>query len=207
MGPLLHRISDFDIFAEYHTCGKRPLYKDPAGARIIQGSNAQPYTIPWQVEVTINNTNHACGASIIDPHWIVTAGHCVDEYSAEMTGTRVLRLAEYDRVVFEGYEEYVIPDQIHRHPGYVIGDPKTPGYYDIALLHLKERLQFSDRIQPVCLPSENTELKVGKKCMVSGWGKTSANPNATYAKILQQLKVTILLNLSSFNCCYSVSCS
>lgn len=141
--------------------------------------------------MTVNNTIHGCGASIIDPHWIVTAGHCVDEYSAETKGTRVLRLAEYDRSVFEGYEVYVIPDKIHRHPGYIIGNAKDPGQYDIALLHLKERLEFNDRIQPVCLPSENTEIQVGKECMISGWGKTSS-PNGTYARILQQLKVIML---------------
>ena len=104
-------------------------------------------------------------------------------------GTRVLRLAEYDRTVFEGYEEYVVPDQIHTHPGYVIGNIASPGYYDVALMHLKQRLRFSDRVQPVCLPSEDTQFQVGKVCTVSGWGATSTGSNATFSKVLQQLQV------------------
>lgn len=89
----------------------------------------------------------------------------------------------------EGYEIYVVPDKIHLHPGFVIGGAKSPGYYDIALMHLKESLTFNDRIQPVCLPNEDTHFDIGKVCTISGWGKTSAGKNGTYAKTLQQLQV------------------
>ncbi|KAK3699372.1 hypothetical protein QZH41_006551 [Actinostola sp. cb2023] len=150
------RLEIYGCMKELHSCGKRPLYKNTPQPRIIRGSDAQPYSWPWQVEVTIDNTKHWCGASVIDPHWIITAGHCVDPYAK---GTRVLRLAEYDRTVFEGYEEYVVPDQIHTHPGYVIGNIASPGYYDVALMHLKQRLRFSDRVQPVCLPIMLPSLK------------------------------------------------
>ena len=146
--------------------------------------------------MTLNNTEHWCGASIIDPHWIITAGHCVDIFSPETVGERVLRLAEYDRMTLEGYEKYVVPDRIYLHPGFVIGGSSTPGYYDVALMHLKERLEFSDRIQPVCLPGEDDEwFEHGKMCYVTGWGK-NAFYNGTYAQKLQQLQVLPLSYLS-----------
>lgn len=148
--------------------------------------------------MALNNTEHWCGASIIDPHWIITAGHCVDVYAPVAVGERVLRLAEHDRMILEGYEKYVVPDRIYLHPGFVIGGEFSPGYYDVALMHLKERLVFTDRIQPVCLPSDEDWFEAGKMCSISGWGKTSAGPNGTYAKVLQQLQVTIKLTPSFF---------
>jgi hypothetical protein len=114
----------------------------------------------------------------------------------------VLRIAEHDRSTLEGYEQYVVPDRIYLHPGFVIGGDFGPGYYDVALMHLKETLRFSDRIQPVCLPDEDTKFEDGKMCYISGWGKTSAGSNGTaYAKVLQQLQV----NSNRAFCFYSIS--
>ncbi|XP_031558945.1 transmembrane protease serine 9-like [Actinia tenebrosa] len=187
------RLEVYGCMEDLRPCGKRPMFKTTPQARIIKGTTATPYTWPWQVEVTLNNTEHWCGASIIDPHWIITAGHCVDIYSSEAVGERVLRLAEHDRMTLEGYEKYIVPDRMYLHPGYVIGGAYTPGYYDVALMHLKERLEFSDRIQPVCLPNEDDEwFEDGKMCFISGWGKTSAGSNGTYSRVLQQLQVPLV---------------
>ena len=48
---------------------------------------------------------------------------------------------------------------------------------DIAMMRLKFRrgephgLQFSDNVQPLCLPQQNTSLVIGQECQISGWGQ------------------------------------
>lgn len=42
---------------------------------------------------------------------------------------------------------------------------------DIALLRLEAPVTFNKYAQPICLPEQGFNLKVGTQCWVSGWGK------------------------------------
>ncbi len=42
--------------------------------------------------------------------------------------------------------------------------------YDIALLELTEKLEFTNTIQPICLPSSSHVFPAGMACWVTGWG-------------------------------------
>ena len=42
--------------------------------------------------------------------------------------------------------------------------------YDIALLELDEPLEFTNTIQPICLPSHSHIFPAGMSCWVTGWG-------------------------------------
>lgn len=53
-------------------CGSRPLYN----TRIVGGNVSRPGQFPWQVSLHFKS-EHLCGGSIITPHWILTAAHCV----------------------------------------------------------------------------------------------------------------------------------
>ena len=55
---------------------------------------------------------------------------------------------------------------------------KTSSPYDIALVKLSEKLDFSKKhshISPICLPNRNEEVNENSKCQAVGWGKTSSN--------------------------------
>lgn len=52
------------------------------------------------------------------------------------------------------------------HPSY---NPFTNDY-DIALLELSEPLEYSNTIQPICLPSSTHVFPAGMPCWVTGWG-------------------------------------
>jgi secreted trypsin-like serine protease len=45
---------------------------------------------------------------------------------------------------------------------------------DIALLKLDRPVQFTNRIQPICLPSTDVNLE-NRELTVAGWGRTSFN--------------------------------
>ena len=48
--------------------------------------------------------------------------------------------------------------------------------FDFSILHLHKPVQFDSKVQPVCLPKDNSSLAgdflVKKELRVSGWGKT-----------------------------------
>lgn len=42
--------------------------------------------------------------------------------------------------------------------------------YDIALLELSDPLEFTNTIQPICLPAASHVFPTGMSCWVTGWG-------------------------------------
>jgi len=55
------------------TCGVPVL----EGGRIVGGQESALGASPWQVLFRING-NHACGGTLINNQWIVTAAHCTE---------------------------------------------------------------------------------------------------------------------------------
>ena len=60
------------------TCGRSiiPHNED----KVVGGIEATPHEFPWQVAlyITKDEESSACGGTIIDQDWILTAAHCVD---------------------------------------------------------------------------------------------------------------------------------
>ncbi|KAF5894719.1 enteropeptidase, partial [Clarias magur] len=42
---------------------------------------------------------------------------------------------------------------------------------DIALMHLQDKITFTDYIQPICLPDPNQQFEAEIKCFIAGWGR------------------------------------
>ena len=59
-------------------------------------------------------------------------------------------------------------DRVIVHPDYAIHPVMG---HDLALIRLTDLIEYSDEIQPVCLPSE--DIPDGHTCVATGWGDTA----------------------------------
>ncbi|MEQ2233880.1 hypothetical protein ILYODFUR_026302 [Ilyodon furcidens] len=195
-------------------CGLRPLFEQKSKQdknerelldsyreqRIVGGNDAEVASAPWQVMLYKRSPQELlCGASLISDQWILTAAHCIlyPPWNKNFTIDEILvRLGKYNRAKFErGIEKIVAIDEIIVHPKY---NWKENLNRDIALLHMKRPVTFSNEIHPICLPTKEvarTLMTEGFKGRVTGWGNLQEtwNPaSRTLPAVLQQIHLPIV---------------
>uniref|UniRef100_A0A8C4GZI1 Prothrombin n=1 Tax=Dicentrarchus labrax TaxID=13489 RepID=A0A8C4GZI1_DICLA len=195
-------------------CGERPLFEKMNRAdtkeaellesyrdkRIVGGDDAEVASAPWQVMLYKRSPQELlCGASLISDQWILTAAHCIlyPPWNKNFTSNDILvRLGKHNRAKFERTTEKIVAiDDIIVHPKY---NWKENLNRDIALLHLRRPVTFTDQIHPVCLPTKKvakTLMSEGFKGRVTGWGnlKETWNPSArNLPTVLQQIQLPIV---------------
>ncbi|XP_072235298.1 prothrombin [Leuresthes tenuis] len=195
-------------------CGLRPLFEKVAKKdakedellesyrekRIVGGDDAEEASAPWQVMLYKRSPQELlCGASLVSDQWILTAAHCIlyPPWNKNFTTNDILvRLGKHNRAKFErGIEKIVAIDEIIVHPKY---NWKENLNRDIALLHLRRPVTFTNEIHPICLPSKEvarTLMSKGFKGRVTGWGnlKETWNPSArNLPTVLQQIHLPIV---------------
>ncbi|KAL5014554.1 hypothetical protein ScPMuIL_008824 [Solemya velum] len=152
----------------------------PRVSKIVGGGVAHQGQWPWQVALAHKNSTNQwfinCGASLLDENWIVTAAHCV---TRKETGVP-LALSEIKLYLGKYYRRNEKDDEFVK--TYSISEIKVheefkPGTLDsdIALVRLNGTAQFSERIKPICLPTQHisdSNLQPGRFGFVIGWGQT-----------------------------------
>ncbi|KAK3727162.1 hypothetical protein QZH41_015177, partial [Actinostola sp. cb2023] len=75
------------------------------------------------------------------------------------------------------------------HQGYVGGAYKD---HDIALLKLSKPAILGQKVNTVCLPTQNEVVQKGAKCYVTGWGKMYGSLMFHQAEKLQQGRTPVV---------------
>uniref|UniRef100_A0A8C1CWQ4 Prothrombin n=1 Tax=Cyprinus carpio carpio TaxID=630221 RepID=A0A8C1CWQ4_CYPCA len=195
-------------------CGVRPMFEKVkkedknekellmsySGSRIVGGDEAEVGSAPWQVMLYKRSPQELlCGASLISDEWILTAAHCIlyPPWNKNFTiNDIIVRLGKHSRTKYErGTEKIVAIDEIIVHPKY---NWKENLNRDIALLHMKKPVAFTNEIHPVCLPTKNIAKNLmfaGYKGRVTGWGNLreswSSSPT-NLPSVLQQIHLPIV---------------
>ncbi|XP_022239027.1 serine protease 42-like [Limulus polyphemus] len=129
---------------------------------------------------------HFCGGTILAQRWILTAGHCVNRYSANQF---MVRVGEHQLSRVENHATQDIPiKQYIIHPNYSI---PIRHFNDIALLELAEDIEFNDYAWSACLPEDSAGSYKDEEATVIGWGILEKSGRRR-GDILQKAKVPVI---------------
>ncbi|GAB0100791.1 hypothetical protein DMENIID0001_168790 [Sergentomyia squamirostris] len=146
---------------------KNPKSTNDKISRIVGGHEVDIEKAPYTVSV------QGCGGTIIHDKFILTAAHCT-RYSIN-NGSSVRTESNYRN---QGGNLVKIK-KIIAHPLY---SKFSWTDYDISILELEEKLNFTKKCQSIGLPRQNQNVEDGSLLYTYGWGVTQ-NPQEDSNKL------------------------
>ncbi|XP_050004892.1 enteropeptidase isoform X1 [Alexandromys fortis] len=178
------------LHCNHKSCGEKMVASN-VNPKIVGGSDAEAGSWPWLVALYYRDSYRdqlLCGASLVSSEWLVSAAHCVYGRNVDPTRwTAVLGLHMQSNLTSPQVERRVI-DQIVISPHY----DRRRKFSDIVMLHLEFKVNYTDHIQPICLPEENQIFSPGRICSIAGWGATE-NGGST-VNVQQEADVPLVSN-------------
>uniref|UniRef100_A0AAV2LEF2 Peptidase S1 domain-containing protein n=1 Tax=Knipowitschia caucasica TaxID=637954 RepID=A0AAV2LEF2_KNICA len=192
-------------------CGQRPLFEAKGlqdqkeeellesyrGGRIVGGINAEIGSAPCLASSVSPSPPPSVSPSPVSPFPPSPVSPSSVPPSPPSSGRWMLyKRSPQELLCLSVAKRRLLPiDEIIVHPKY---NWKENLNRDIALLHMKRPITFSDRIHPICLPSKavaRTLMTAGFKGRVTGWGnlKETWNPaSRNLPSVLQQIHLPIV---------------
>ncbi|XP_073837984.1 hypodermin-A-like [Musca autumnalis] len=131
-----------------------------ADERIVGGYEATIISVPYLVNIR-RNGYFKCGGTLVTPRHVVTAAHCIKNYTAES----FLVTAGATSLASEGQQRNV--DLIAKPSRY----SSSTYHMDVAVLRLDAPVELNGNVSTIDIC--NVPLPVGAYSKVSGWGLTA----------------------------------
>ena len=155
-------------------------------AKIVGGEVSYPDSWPYTVAL-YRDGQFICGATIVSPEWVVTAGHCVFGYDEGKGFFYQVRAGMVRRQSQSPWQQFRHMVDVFIHPEY----DNTYLRHDIALAKLNSPLYINRHVQTICLPHDAAMYpSVGSTCMATGWGDISEDGPSS--EELREVQVPIL---------------
>merc|ERR1711892_823459 len=179
-----------------NSCGcAKPMSTDRiVGGKEVSTGKKYPYQI-WVQGLG------ACGGSIINKKYILSAAHCFGkpgQTDIKVTDNNYVMLGTNDMMGIDG--QFLMIEKIIMHPNY-----NEDMANDLAIIKLTTEIQFSDKVRPVCLATDKAKDYTGQMAVVAGWGTTAAYnpgqkvPESPAQYVLKETAVKVQKN-SEENC-------
>ncbi|KAM9321314.1 coagulation factor X [Gastrophryne carolinensis] len=133
--------------------------------RIVGGKDCRRGECPWQAVLISDENEPFCGGTILSRQFILTAAHCMNQ-----TKYFKVVVGEMNTQKIDGTESTHKVEKIIIHPKFV----KATYDFDIAIVKLREPLNYTDNIIAACLPDPDFADQVlmkERQAMVSGFGR------------------------------------
>ncbi|EDS34959.1 serine protease 27 [Culex quinquefasciatus] len=151
-------------------CGVRKIRTQPL---IVGGRTAAVGAWPWNVAVYYTKNNghkrdFRCGGTLISPEYILTTASCARYATGKPAGSVRVVLGLHSLTEMSSNAREIFVKEAFIHEEYVHGE----NMYDVAVLQLNTAVNYTNYIQPACLPGADDKIERFDNMLgtIVGWG-------------------------------------
>ena len=144
--------------------------------------NSESFQYPWAVAIIRPESEDKfithCSGSVLKDRWILTAAHCFDNLIEDGISKLKIKLGADDwkkepSIFDTAYDQTHDIESFAVHPNY----DSSLHYYDVAVIETKDKIDFTQGVQPICLPeapNAYVDSRKGYGVIVAGFGHSTA---------------------------------